>query len=46
VSWSHFCLGEPVTATFWLAMVLIIAGVVLGQTNWKNLLPAAALPPE
>lgn len=44
--WAHFCLGEPVTATFWLAMMLIVAGVVLGQTNWKTLLPMAALPPE
>jgi drug/metabolite transporter (DMT)-like permease len=31
--WAHFCLGEPVTRTFWLAMALIIAGVLLGQVR-------------
>lgn len=29
MTWSHFWLGEPVTSTFWLAMLLIAAGVVL-----------------
>lgn len=38
--WAHFWLGEPVTATFWAAMVLIAAGVALGQTNFQR--PAAA----
>lgn len=33
MTWAHFCLGEPVTRTFWTAMALIIAGVVLGQTE-------------
>jgi drug/metabolite transporter (DMT)-like permease len=28
--WAHYWLGEPVTVTFWLAMILIAAGVVLG----------------
>lgn len=46
MTWAHFCLKESVTATFWLAMVLIVVGVVLGQTNWKTFLPVAALPPE
>ena len=46
MSWAHFCLGEPVTHTFWIAMVLIVAGVVLGQTNWQKLLAPTALPPE
>lgn len=31
MTWAHFCLDEPVTPTFWLAMLLIVAGVVLGQ---------------
>jgi drug/metabolite transporter (DMT)-like permease len=44
--WAHLCLGEPVTPTFWLAMILIVAGVVLGQTNWKKIFPAGALAPE
>ncbi len=38
MSWAHFCLGEAVTPTFWLAMVLIVAGVILGRTNWRELL--------
>jgi len=37
MTWSHFCLQEPVTSTFWAAMVLIVAGVVLGQANWTKL---------
>jgi drug/metabolite transporter (DMT)-like permease len=37
MTWSHFCLHEPVTSTFWAAMVLIVAGVVLGQANWTKL---------
>jgi len=31
--WALVCLKEPMTHTFWLAMILIVAGVVLGQTN-------------
>lgn len=31
--WAHFTLGEAVTTTFWVAMALIVAGVLLGQ--WK-----------
>jgi drug/metabolite transporter (DMT)-like permease len=44
--WAHFCLKETVTPTFWLAMLLIVAGVVLGQTNWQKLLAPGSLPPE
>lgn len=29
--WAWLLLGEPVTPTFWVAMVLVIAGVALGQ---------------
>lgn len=29
--WAYFCLGEPVTKTFLLALLLIGLGVVLGQ---------------
>jgi drug/metabolite transporter (DMT)-like permease len=32
-----FYLGEPITHTFWAAMVLIIAGVVLGQADWSKI---------
>ena len=31
MSWAHFCLGEPVTPTFWVAMGLVVSGVLLGQ---------------
>jgi DME family drug/metabolite transporter len=31
--WALACLREPMTHTFWLAMILIVAGVVLGQTS-------------
>ncbi len=34
MTWAFFFLGEPVTHTFWVAMSLIIAGVVLGQGAW------------
>jgi drug/metabolite transporter (DMT)-like permease len=40
MTWAHFWLHEPVTPTFGLAMALIVAGVVLGQTNWQKLLEA------
>lgn len=29
--WAHFCLDEPVTRTFMLALALIALGVLLGQ---------------
>ena len=35
--WAHFCLREPITATFWASMILIVGGVLLGQTNWQLL---------
>ena len=35
--WAHFVLGEPVTPTFWTAMVLIILGVLLGQWHWTKI---------
>ena len=34
--WAHFCLGEPITSTFCLAMILIVAGVLIGQTEIEN----------
>jgi len=36
MTWAHFFLGETVAPTFWAAMILIVAGVVLGQTNWPK----------
>jgi drug/metabolite transporter (DMT)-like permease len=35
-AWVHFTLGEPITPTFCAAMVLIIAGVLLGQMDWSK----------
>lgn len=40
MAWAHFTLGEPVTPTFWTAMVLIVAGVLLGQRS-RPQLPAS-----
>jgi drug/metabolite transporter (DMT)-like permease len=37
MTWAHFFLHEPVTPTFWAAMILIIAGVLLGQANWAKI---------
>jgi drug/metabolite transporter (DMT)-like permease len=36
MAWAYFFLGELVTSTFWAAMILIVCGVVLGQTNWPK----------
>lgn len=35
--WAHFALGEPLTPTFCAAMVLIVAGVALGQMDWSKI---------
>ena len=35
--WAYFCLGEPVLPTFWLAMALIVSGVLVGQSAWQRL---------
>jgi drug/metabolite transporter (DMT)-like permease len=44
--WARAWLNEPVTPTFWVAMMLIVAGVLLGQTNWQRLFGGRWLPPE
>jgi drug/metabolite transporter (DMT)-like permease len=36
-TWAHFCLGEPITPTFFTAMILIVAGVLLGQMDWAKI---------
>jgi drug/metabolite transporter (DMT)-like permease len=36
--WAHHFLKEPLTHTFWMAMILIVAGVVLGQAGWAKIL--------
>ena len=44
--WAHAWLKEPITPTFWVAMVLIVSGVLLGQANWQRLFGARWLPME
>ncbi len=35
-TWAHFTLHEPITPTFCAAMILIVAGVALGQMDWAK----------
>jgi drug/metabolite transporter (DMT)-like permease len=44
--WAHYCLGERITATFWGAMLLIGAGVLLGQANWQKIFGRLWLPTD
>jgi drug/metabolite transporter (DMT)-like permease len=37
MAWAHFFLHEPVTPTFWAAMILIVAGVLIGQSGWLKI---------
>jgi len=46
MTWAWFWLKEPVTRTFWVAMVLVIAGVLIGQANWDRILGSRPVPPE
>jgi drug/metabolite transporter (DMT)-like permease len=41
--WARVWLGEPVTSTFWVAMILILSGVMLSQTNWQKLADFAGI---
>lgn len=41
MTWAYICLDEPVTRTFWIAMILIATGVVMGQTTFRNEKPEA-----
>jgi drug/metabolite transporter (DMT)-like permease len=36
MAWAKVCLNESPTPTFWVAMLLIIAGVVIGQTKLER----------
>lgn len=45
MTWSHLCLGETVTKTFWVAMLLILAGVALGQIGFLKF-EQKVLPPD
>jgi len=44
--WAKICLDDPVTPTFWPAMLLVIGGVILGQTNWEKIFGNRWLPSE
>ncbi len=44
--WAHFTLGEPVTRAFWVAMALIVSGVLLAQTQWQRFLTRRGAAPE
>jgi len=46
MSWARIWLGEAITPTFWFAMILIVAGVVLSQTKWQKLAVPGPVPPE
>ncbi|HEX3801169.1 MAG TPA: DMT family transporter [Verrucomicrobiae bacterium] len=46
MGWAWACLGEPVTRTFWLAMSLVAAGMVLGQTRWEKILGSRWMPAD
>jgi drug/metabolite transporter (DMT)-like permease len=36
MTWAHFWLGEAVTSTFWLAMLLVAGGVIIGQMSLEK----------
>jgi drug/metabolite transporter (DMT)-like permease len=38
MAWANVCLGEQITAAFWLAMSLIAAGLLLDQADLQRLL--------
>jgi drug/metabolite transporter (DMT)-like permease len=37
-TWAYFALSEPLTPTFCTAMILIAAGVAIGQADWARIL--------
>ena len=44
--WAHVTLGEAISPNFWIAMLLIVAGVLIGQTDWERLLGNRFQPTE
>ncbi|MEI9961441.1 MAG: hypothetical protein WDM76_10035 [Limisphaerales bacterium] len=35
--WVYFTFGEAITSTFCMALILIVAGVVIGQVDWAKI---------
>lgn len=46
MSWAWFCLGEAVTRTFWISMLLVASGVILGQTGSRQTTVTQLTEPE
>jgi drug/metabolite transporter (DMT)-like permease len=46
MAWAHFCLREPVSRNFFLAMTMIVGAVLLGRIEWKAPSGAMSLPPD
>ncbi|HSH17307.1 MAG TPA: DMT family transporter, partial [Verrucomicrobiae bacterium] len=46
VFWTWLFFREPITSNIWIALVLIVSGVVLSSTNWSGVLGKRWLPPE
>jgi len=44
--WAHVFLNDTIAPTFWAAMILIGAGVLIGQTNWQKIFGKRWLPVE
>jgi len=44
MAWANVCLGEPVTTRFWISMLFIASGVLLGQANWQRIFGVRWLP--
>lgn len=36
--WAYFVLGEPISGTFWVALMMILTGVLVGQSDWRKVL--------
>jgi len=46
MGFAHFFLGDPVTATFWIALVFILTAVLVGQPDWRKIISSQWSPGE
>ena len=44
MAWANVCLQEPITRRFWVSMLFIVSGVLLGQANLQRNLGIRWLP--